>query len=442
MSDTTIANPIATPLITSTYFVDATDGNGCSNSDSVIITVNNLPTINTGSDIAICFGDTTQLTATGGNTYIWTPIAGLSNSAIANPLAFPTSTTPYIVSATDTNFCVNKDTVVVTVNLLPIINIGISDTVYLCLGDSAQLIATGGISYQWSPNTFISSNSIFNPYVYPPSTSIYSVIGTDVNSCKNQDSILVSVFTILDLIDTTICIGDSIQLHVSGPLNASYSWSPTTNLSNPNIANPFTNTQTTIIYSVVVQNTNGCTDTTSLTVVAVDKPTAEFTIETSLSCEGILVDFNNQSLMANTYLWNFGDGQQSTLINPSHVFNYGTSITTILTAFNNNGCYDTYSLPIINGEFEALFNLTPASVFTPNRDGFNDLFRLDLPKNISNCTNVQIFNRWGMMVFESVNQNIGWDGRTSTGVEVPAGTYFYVVEVNGIIKKGALTLLR
>jgi gliding motility-associated-like protein len=442
LSNPNIANPVATPLVTTTYIVNALDGNSCANADTITVTVNNLPTISAGSDVAICFGDTTQLLASGGNSYVWSPITGLSSSTIANPLAFPTSTTSYIVNGTDNNLCVNKDTVVVTVNPLPNINIGISDTVYLCLGDSTQLIASGGISYQWTPNTFISNTSVFNPYVYPPNTTTYTVIGTDANSCKNTDQILVSVFTIPTLSDTTICIGDSLQLNVSGPINATYTWSPTTNLSNPNIANPYTNTTTTITYTVIVQNVSGCMDTSSITITAVDKPTADFTIESLLSCDGILVNFNNQSLFGNTYLWNFGDGQQSTLVNPSHVFNYGTSIITILTATSINGCTDSYSLPIINGNFEDLFNLTPATVFTPNRDGFNDLFRLDLPKDMGTCTNVQIFNRWGMLVFEAINQNIGWDGRTTTGTEVPAGTYFYIVEVNGIVKKGALTLFR
>ncbi|MBI2280171.1 MAG: gliding motility-associated C-terminal domain-containing protein, partial [Bacteroidetes bacterium] len=442
LSNPNVANPVATPIVTTTYIVNALDGNSCANADTITVTVNNLPVINAGSDVAICFGDTTQLLASGGNSYVWSPVTGLSSSAVADPLAFPANTTSYIVNGTDNNLCVNNDTVVVTVNPLPIISIGVSDTVYLCLGDSTQLIATGGVSYQWAPNTFISNTSIFNPFVYPPNTTTYTVIGTDLNSCKNKDTILVSVFTVPNLTDTTICIGDSLQLNVSGPINATYTWSPTTNLSNPNIANPYTNTTITITYNVIVQNAGGCTDTTSITVVAVDKPLADFTIETSLSCDGILVNYNNQSTLANNYVWNFGDGQQSTLVNPSHVFNYGTSVITILTAISINGCTDTYSIPIINGNFEDLFNLTPASVFTPNRDGFNDLFRLDLPEDMGTCTNVQIFNRWGMLVFEAINQNIGWDGRTTTGTEVPAGTYFYIVEVNGIVKKGTLTLFR
>ncbi len=442
LSNANIANPIATPLTTTTYFVDATDGNGCANADSVVVTVNSLPNISAGNDAAICFGDTTQLLATGGNAYVWSPITGLSNSSIDTPFAFPSSTTSFIVVGTDVNLCVNADTVIVNVNLLPNVTIGISDTAYLCLGDSTQLIASGGISYMWSPNTFITNTTISNPFVYPPNTTIYTVIGTDINSCKNHDSIFVSVFTIPDLSDTTICIGDSIQLHVSGPASATYTWSPITNLSNPTIANPYSNTPTTITYSVTVQNISGCVDTTSLTVVAVDKPIADFSTESFLSCDGILVNFNNQSTLANSYLWNFGDGQQSTLINPSHVFQYGTSLTTILTALNLSGCFDTASTQLINGNFEDLFDIIPSTIFTPNRDGYNDLFRLDLPKDLSSCTNIQLFNRWGMVVFESINQNVGWDGRTNAGIEVPSGTYYYIVEVNGIIKKGALTLFR
>ncbi|MBX2960209.1 MAG: gliding motility-associated C-terminal domain-containing protein [Flavobacteriales bacterium] len=442
LSNPNIANPLATPSVNTTYTVNALDINGCANANSVTVTINNLPTISAGNDVSICLGDSTQLQASGANSYVWSPVTGLSNSTVANPFAFPTSTTSYVVVGTDANLCVNSDTVVVTVNPLPVINAGLSDTVNMCLGDSIQLIASGGVSYIWAPNTFISDNAVFNPFVYPPTTTVYTVIGTDVNSCKNEDSIIVHVFTIPNLTDTNICIGDSIQLNVNGPSNATYTWSPSTNLSNPNIANPYTNTTNTITYTITVQDINNCIDTTSITVFAVDKPIADFTVDTELSCEGIFAKFNNNSLLASNYVWNFGDGSQSTETNPTHVYNYGATTSATLSAININGCIGYLSIPIVNGNFENLFSLIPATVFTPNRDGHNDLFRLDLPKHLSNCTNVQIFNRWGMLVFEAINQNIGWDGTTTTGTEVPAGTYFYVVEVNGIIKKGALTLLR
>ena len=442
LNNANIPNPIASPLTTTTYSVTGVDSNGCINVDSVTITINALPTINAGADVAICIGDTAQLQATGGSSYLWTPSAGLSDTTIANPLAFPTVTTTYIVMGTDTNACEGTDTVVVTVNPLPTVNAGLTDTVYICNGDSAQLNATGGTSYVWTPTTNITNNTIANPFVFPPTTTTYYVTGTDANSCSNSDSVVVSVFAIPNLTDTVLCIGDSIQLTAYGPPGATYTWTPPTDLSNPNIANPYTSTTVTITYTVIVQDTNGCIDTTQITVTAEDQPNAAFTVETTPACDGILAIFDNTSTGADSYLWLFGDGSQSNETHPTHTFTYGALFTTILNAYSANGCVDTAMFNISSLSFEEQFNLTPPSVLTPNRDGHNDEFRMDLPEAISACTNIEIFNRWGMKVFESKGQNIGWDGRTTAGEEVPDGTYFYIVDVKGIVKKGSITLMR
>jgi len=442
LNNANIPNPIASPITTTTYQVTGVDTNGCSNVDSVTITINALPTVNAGTDVAICIGDTAQLQASGGNGYLWTPSAGLSDTTISNPLAFPTVTTTYIVMGTDTNACEGTDTIVVTVNPLPTISAGLTDTVYICNGDSAQLNATGGTSYVWTPNTNITNNTIANPFVFPLVTTIYYVTGTDANSCSNSDSVVVSVFAIPNLTDTVLCVGDSIQLTAYGPPGATYTWTPPTDLSNPNIANPYTSTTVTITYTVTVQDTNGCIDTTQITVTAEDKPNAAFIVETTPACDGILAVFDNTSTGADSYLWLFGDGSQSNETHPTYTFTYGASFTTILNAYSTNGCLDTASFNISSLSFEEQFNLTPPSVLTPNRDGHNDEFKLDLPEAISACTNIEIFNRWGMKMFESKGQNIGWDGRTTAGEEVPDGTYFYIVDVKGIVKKGSITLMR
>ena len=70
----------------------------------------------------------------------------------------------------------------------------------------------------------------------------------------------------------------------------------------------------------------------------------------------------------------------------------------------------------------------------------NDLFKVELPYGIGNCVDITVFNRWGMKVYDSHGQNSGWDGRTTAGEKVPEGTYFYIIEINGITKKGSLTL--
>lgn len=440
LDDDTLANPIAFPIVTTTYYVVATNDT-CTAIDSVIITVNSAPAINAGTDIAICIGDSAQLNASGGISYNWTPGTSLTNSTIFNPIAFPTITTEYIVSSIDANGCSASDSVLVTINPLPTITAGLAATV--CLGDSVQLNASGGMNYSWTPATSLTDATIANPMAFPVITTTYTVIGTDANSCSNFDSVIVMVNQLIvpDLNDTTICIGEALQLNVNGPIGATYLWSPPTDLSSTIIANPITTTQLDITYVVTITDANGCIDTTSILITAEPKPTADFSVEYAPACEGILAEFTNLSVGASSYLWDFGDGEQSYEINPSHVFTYGTNATVILTSYTTGLCSDTASYPVVAGNFEDYFHINSQNVFSPNGDGVNDLFRLDIPFEISQCIHIQIFNRWGMKVFEAKNQNIGWDGRTTAAKKVPEGTYYYIIEINGITKKGSLTLI-
>ncbi|MDQ3071845.1 MAG: gliding motility-associated C-terminal domain-containing protein [Bacteroidota bacterium] len=119
------ANPYARPLTTTVYTLKATDANGCISEDSVKITVNPLPVITAGTDEMLCLGDTTRLkaVATALYTYTWQPGALVSDSTLLRPLAFPTKTTSFILTAKDSFGCVKRDTVTIevrdTVRLAP-----------------------------------------------------------------------------------------------------------------------------------------------------------------------------------------------------------------------------------------------------------------------------------------------------------------------------------
>lgn len=441
LDNDTSANPNAFPTVTTTYYVVATNDT-CTAIDSITITVNPPPPANAGSDVDICFGDTVQLNASGGIAYLWQPGATLSDSTINNPFAFPNDTTSYIVEVTDTNGCSAMDTMVVNVNPLPIISAGAG--VSVCLGDSIQLNATGGISYVWTPSAGLSNDTIPNPLASPAGTTTYVVTGTDALGCSNIDSVTVTInqLNLPAINDTTICIGESLQLTVNGPPGATYAWTPTIDLSDSTIFNPITTTQVTITYLVTVTDTNGCSDTASILVVAEAKPTADYSMDQTPSCDGMLVDFTNLSQGAVSYAWDFNDGSYSIEIDPSHTFAYGSSYNVMLISYTNGLCSDTAIYPVLSGQFEDYFNLVPPSVVTPNGDGFNDLFRMDVPDNLSECVSIQVFNRWGMLIFESDGQNGGWNGRTTAGKQVPDGTYFYIIDINGMVKKGSLTLMR
>jgi len=143
LSCTVCPSPIATPSSTTTYTVTSDLSATCDNTDDVTVFVVPDFVLNAGPDVTICENQFTQLNATstpaGTYTYVWSPIAGLSNPNIANPTATPSATTTYTVTATSAAGCIMQDDVIVTVSgVAPSVTATVSrDTV--CPGDTVQL---------------------------------------------------------------------------------------------------------------------------------------------------------------------------------------------------------------------------------------------------------------------------------------------------------------
>lgn len=159
--------------------------------DSVKITVDK-PVIIASADPKICIGKSVQLNTTGGNNYSWTPGTGLSGTNIPNPVASPTATTKYYVTGTNNNNCTGTDSVLVTVNQLPVITVSKSGDIS-CASDNSRLTASGAAQYSWSPSTGLSNAAIPNPVATPADTITYVVTGTDANGCINTGEITVNV---------------------------------------------------------------------------------------------------------------------------------------------------------------------------------------------------------------------------------------------------------
>lgn len=195
LSDPTISNPIATPTTTTMYTLTVTGVNGCVATDDINITVDNqTPSVNAGPDFTIdCNTPTTTLNAQGGADYAWSPNVGLSDSSIANPVANPALTTTYTVSITASNGCKANDEVIITVDKdPPLANAG-PDFGTTCASLNAQLSASGGIIYSWSPTTALSNPNIANPLAAPPTTTTYTVTVTGANGCVATDNTVVTL---------------------------------------------------------------------------------------------------------------------------------------------------------------------------------------------------------------------------------------------------------
>ena len=148
----------------------------------------------------------------------------MSDDSIADPWASSNNTITYVVTVADSNNCTATDSIMLSVNALPVADAGANTSV--CSGDSVQLNASGGTTYTWLPASSLSDANVQNPWASPQDTTTYTVIVQDSIGCSGTDSIVVSVL-IIPLVtasaDTAICLGDAITISATG--NGTYLWS-------------------------------------------------------------------------------------------------------------------------------------------------------------------------------------------------------------------------
>ncbi|MFH0866822.1 MAG: PKD domain-containing protein [Bacteroidota bacterium] len=357
LSSTSIANPIANPAVTTTYIVTVTDGAGCTDSDDIVVTVSGNINANAGNNVSICPGSSTNLLASGGISYSWSPPTGLSSTSIANPIATPANTTSYIVTVTNASGCTDADTVVVSV--YPPVNANAGNDTTICNSGSAQLNASGGISYTWSPATGLSSTGIYNPVATPVSTTTYTVTVTDVNGCTGSDNITVAISSNLIVnvspSSATTCPGGSVQLTASG--GTTYIWAPPAGLSATSGATVTATPAATTTYYVTATNAGGCSGSASVTVTIGANLVPAITPSSATVCSGSSVQLTASG--GTTYTWSPATGLSTTTgatvtANPSVQTTYTVSVT------DGAGCSGTASVTVNVGS-NLLISVTPSS---------------------------------------------------------------------------------
>lgn len=250
------------------YTVTVRDNLGCTTSFPTIVLLGSNFTMTPQTDPTICEGTSTQLQLTSNATqYVWSPVLGLSNTTISNPIANPTVTTEYYVTAT-LGRCSAIDTVIVNVNPAPIPDAGVDG--YICYGQTYQLQASGGNVYNWTPDTYLSNTSISNPITSATKDITYTVsIVSDINGCASliTDQVYVDVTPPIKVktfpYDTIGYSGDQFQLFVatndSDVIN--FSWTPSIGLSDPRVQNPVVtlgNNGDVVQYQVITSTIAGC----------------------------------------------------------------------------------------------------------------------------------------------------------------------------------------
>lgn len=266
LNNVNIANPIANPTTTTTYTVAATNGLGCVDYDTIVVTVNPLPSnnITASGPTTFCMGDSIILTVDSATTYLWSPTNDTTQSITA------TTGGNYTVNVTDSNNCTNSGQITITVNQLPIVNAG--PDANLCNGSSMMLNATGAVNYTWNTQVDLSDSTIANPIINPTTPTTFWVTGEDSHGCKATDSVFISISVApISIIDDPVpndtlfllqTNGGDIQFFGNLSTNAiSYAWKFGDG-GNDNVQNPIYTYTTPGYFTVELITTNGaCMDT-------------------------------------------------------------------------------------------------------------------------------------------------------------------------------------
>ncbi|MFK7787596.1 MAG: PKD domain-containing protein [Crocinitomicaceae bacterium] len=400
------------PIGITTYSVIGTDPNGCTNNDQVDVTVNSLPIVNAGPDQEVCEGTAVTLNGVGATSYDW------DNGVIDGiPFVQSVGTITYTVIGTDANSCENSDQVNVTVNPNPTVDAGIDQTV--CDGTPITLFAAGTPNLNW--NNGVINNVPFNQGV---GTVVYTVFDSFATGCSASDqvSITVNPNPIVTAEDVEICEGEGVTLFGQGAV--AYSWSD-------GIIDgiEFFPTQTAT-FTVTGTNVFGCSSTADATVTVFPAPIADFNVlDLHLTMVTPGTGFDNLSSGAITYEWNFGDGSGiSNEFEPYHEFPTSEpgSYEIILTAFSPDGCIAEHIKYVYVTQDYTIY---VPNTFTPDGNGVNETFKPVLEGFDEDDYTLYIFNRWGELVFESHDMNVGWDGKYSRlKEEVQDGVFTWKIE--------------
>ncbi len=192
-------NPFTIPVIDGSLsgkiYVRVENAEGCFHIDSAMLQVLPKPTANVSFDNAtICIGRSITLQATGGIDYNWSPVNGLSQTDIADPIASPVSSTVYVVTVSGSNTC--TDTASVAINVIETIKADAGVDKVIIKGETVQLNNTTGEGvYSWWPNTFLDNTTSKEPFVSPVEDIDYVLTVTSVAGCNtDMDTVRVKVF--------------------------------------------------------------------------------------------------------------------------------------------------------------------------------------------------------------------------------------------------------
>ncbi len=420
------------------YTLKVTNASGCQSAASaaITVTVNALPatpTITTGGPTTFCTGGNVTLTSSAGTTYLWS--TGATTASIN-----ATTAGSYTVKVKNANGCQSATSAAsaVTVNALPptpTITAGGPTT--FCAGGNVTLTSSAGTTYLWSTAATTASTNI-------TTAGSYTVQVSNANGCQSAASVATAIVVNALPVPTEsnngpVCAGSALSL-TGGPAGMTiYYWRGpgefTSLVQNPSVSDSATLNMTGV-YTLIVTNINGCTNTATQQIIVNETPVAvagpdqelKFNFETQMNAELSASETGEWSLIS-------GSGHINEIQSPTtRVTELSAGENKFLWKVMKGNCEDTAVVKI------TVHDLFVPSVITPNGDGKNDYFKIS---EFTGDVELIIVNRWGNEEYTNANYLNDWDGRNNKGVELPADTYFYVLKFeNGKIKKGSVLIKR
>ena len=448
-------------VITTTYYRrNYSRGTYCTMASSNVVSITVNPALTAGAidaDQTICTNTapvalTETTAATGGDgTYTyqwqssangttgWTNIAGATAATYA-PAAL--TTTIHYRRVVSSGTCSSQNSNVITITVQPNVTpaVSISNPGQICVGTNATFTATptnGGTSptYQWylngatagtNSNTYSNSSLANGDQVYVVMTTNPVIsCATATGATSSQITMTVKTIPAPQIIgnDTTICSGNTVHLTSITGAGTMLSWN---NGGAPTgVSTSFINITTSGVYTLT--ENNGACATTSAPVIITVTPTPAANAGPDQYLEDGTTSALNGSGGA-TFLWTPATGlSDPSVANPG--FTAKNTITYTLTVSDASGnCSSSDEVTIF---VEKLIGIPNA--ITPNGDNNNDTWTLKNIQSFPNCT-VEIYNRWGSLVWKSTGYNLEWDGSNfRNGEGLPDGTYFYIIDLKSKI---------
>ncbi|OFY63738.1 MAG: hypothetical protein A3H98_06595 [Bacteroidetes bacterium RIFCSPLOWO2_02_FULL_36_8] len=337
LSLNTVSDPYTKPEKSTSYILFVAQGPQCTYSyDTVNVTVL-LSQVETGDDIALCKGDTFQLSGVeklSGVTYLWSPAVNISSADSANPYFFPSDSIQYKLKLTESSKgCTFSDSFRINVSQPPLAKISATDSL-ICKGDTVTLTASGGLSYNWFPISGLSSDDTAQVFAFPLGNITYGLASFS-GVCEPDTSyfsIEVGNYPQADAgMDKDICKGDSVTIGALWEPGNKYSWNPSLDLTNSDSAFTYSKALDSTKYVLTVIRDSICSATDTVWVNSTPLQLIANAGPDKIICPGDTV-----TLIASggkNFQWSPDYNILNTGINPATVFpdssvNYIVKVTT------------------------------------------------------------------------------------------------------------------